>query len=171
MITVRDATEQDAAALMEIYNHAVLHTTAIWNEACVDVPNRITWLQDRQKAGFPVLVACQDDGAVVGYASFGPWRAFEGYRHTVEHSVYVHPGYQRQGVGHILLEALIAAARISALHVMVAGIEAGNIPSIILHKKLGFEQTGVMKEVGTKFGRWLDLTFMTLKLNTNQPSR
>ncbi|MGO3518290.1 MAG: GNAT family N-acetyltransferase [Acetobacter cibinongensis] len=169
MITVRDATEQDAAALMEIYNHAVLHTTAIWNEVCVDVPNRITWLRDRQKAGFPVLVASRGDGTVVGYASFGPWRAFEGYRHTVEHSVYVHPTYQRQGIGHILLEALIAAARTKALHVMVAAIEAENTPSIVLHKKLGFEQTGVMKEVGTKFGRWLDLTFMTLALNADQP--
>lgn len=164
MITLRDATEQDAAALAEIYNYAVQHTTAIWNESCVDAPNRAAWVLARQEAGFPVLVAVSAQKGVVGYASYGPWRLFDGYRYTVEHSVYVKPTCHKQGVGCALMHALIERARAAGLHVMVAGIEAGNVASRQLHSKLGFEEAGVMKEVGTKFGRWLDLSFMTLKL-------
>ncbi|MCP1196749.1 GNAT family N-acetyltransferase [Acetobacter senegalensis] len=162
---VRNATEQDAPAIAHIYNHNVQFSTAIWNERVVDGPDRERWIRERQVAGYPVLVAQDKAGKVVGYASFGPWRAFDGYRHTVEHSVYVDPDHQRKGVGRLLLEALIDRAKADGLHVMVAGIEAGNEGSIALHKTLGFEETGVMKEVGAKFGRWLDLAFLCLKLD------
>lgn len=165
MITLRDATPSDGQALAEIYNYAVQHTTAIWNETCVDAQNRAVWVQARQDAGFPVLVALSAQGVVVGYASYGPWRLFEGYRYTVEHSVYVHAQCQRQGIGLVLMRALIECAKAAQLHVMVAGIEASNQASHQLHTKLGFEEAGVMKEVGTKFGQWLDLSFMTLRLD------
>lgn len=164
MIIVRDATAQDAQALAEIYNYAVQHTTAIWNETCVDVQNRAQWISERQKAGFPVLVACAAQGVVVGYASYGPWRLFEGYRYTVEHSVYVRADCQKRGIGRVLMQALIERAKAAGLHVMVAGIEAENAPSCRLHTQLGFVQAGTMRQVGTKFGRWLDLSFMTLNL-------
>ncbi|WP_306789678.1 GNAT family N-acetyltransferase [Acetobacter sp. P5B1] len=165
MMMLRDACPADIPQITSIYNHAVLHTTAIWNETVVDEANRLAWLQERQKAGYPVLVAVSQDGAVTGYATFGPWRAFDGYRHTVEHSVYVHPEAQRQGVGLTLMKALIEHARTQGKHVMVAGIDAENTGSVALHQQLGFEATGVMKEVGCKFGRWLDLTFFCLKLD------
>lgn len=163
---LRDAWPADIPRITSIYNHAVLHTTAIWNETVVDEANRLAWLRERQQAGYPVLVAVSAAGEVAGYATFGPWRAFDGYRHTVEHSVYVHPQAQRQGVGLTLMKALIEQARAQGKHVMVAGIDAQNTGSVALHQQLGFEATGVMKEVGCKFGRWLDLTFFCLTLDT-----
>ncbi|OUJ05528.1 GNAT family N-acetyltransferase [Acetobacter malorum] len=162
---LRDAWPADIPRITSIYNHAVLHTTAIWNETVVDEANRLAWLRERQQAGYPVLVAVSAAGEVAGYATFGPWRAFDGYRHTVEHSVYVHPDAQRQGVGLTLMKALIEQARAQGKHVMVAGIDAQNTGSVALHQQLGFEATGVMKEVGCKFGRWLDLTFFCLTLD------
>lgn len=165
---IRDAIPADAEGIMTIYNDAVARTTAIWNEVLVDAANRRQWIADRQASGFPVLTAVDDEDRVLGYASFGPWRAFDGYRHTVEHSVYVHADQRGRGVGQALMLALMARARAQGKHVMVAAIEAGNTGSIALHRKLGFEQTGLMPEVGTKFGRWLDLVFLQLHLD-NQP--
>jgi len=150
---------------MAIYNDAVLNTTSIWNETAVDATNRVAWLTDRQRVGYPVLVCVDESGAVLGYASFGDWRAFDGYRHTVEHSVYVSKACRGTGIGKALMTALIARARALGKHVMVAGIEAGNEASIRMHLKLGFEQVGLLTEVGTKFGRWLDLAFLQLTLD------
>jgi L-amino acid N-acyltransferase YncA len=160
---VRDATEADLAEIRAIYNHAVEHTTAIWNETVVDLDNRIEWFRMRQARGFPVLVA-DKDGRVAGYASYGDWRAFEGFRHTVEHSVYVEKDHQGAGIGRQLMTALIERAGQNGIHVMIAGIEAGNTASIALLEKLGFRNGGTFREVGTKFGRWLDLTFMELRV-------
>jgi len=161
---IRHACKEDCAAIGEIYNHAVLHTAAIWNDATVDTDNRIAWFEARQLAGYPVLVSVENE-VVTGYASFGDWRAFDGFRHTVELSVYVRPGHQGKGIGRALMKALIAEARHIGKHVMVAGIEAQNSASIHLHETLGFVTTGQMPQVGTKFGRWLDLTFMQLQLD------
>jgi len=146
--------------ILAIYNHAVAHTTAIWNDTLVDLPNRAAWLAERQRQSYPVLVALDDDGCVAGYASFGDWRAWDGYRHTVEHSVYVHPDHRRRGIARALMQALMPRAAGLGKHVMVAGIESGNTASIALHRELGFEPAGHLREVGTKFGRWLDLSFM-----------
>ena len=127
--------------------------------------NRAAWLAERRRLGYPVLVAVDDADAVSGYASFGDWRAFDGYRHTVEHSVYVHNARRGGGIGTALMAELIERARALGKHVMVAGIETGNTGSIKLHEKLGFSRVGQLPEVGTKFGNWLDLTFMLLKLD------
>ncbi|MFD1797251.1 N-acetyltransferase [Paracoccus aurantiacus] len=161
---IRDATEADLPEITAIYNQAVNETTAIWNERETDLANRAAWLADRHRAGYPVLVASRD-GTVLGYASFGDWRAFDGYRHTVEHSVYVRTDCQGGGIGKALMLALLDRARGLGKHVMVAGIEAGNTASIRLHEKLGFRQTGLLPQVGTKFGRWLDLAFLQLMLD------
>lgn len=166
---IRNAAEADLRAICDIYNDAVANTTAIWNETLVDIANRAAWLKSRNAAGFPVLVALSDADEVVGYASFGEWRAFDGYRHTVEHSVYVRRDQRGAGIGRALMLALIERAEALGKHVMVAGIESGNHASIRLHERLGFEQTGHLREVGTKFGRWLDLTFMQLILRTGSP--
>jgi phosphinothricin acetyltransferase len=167
---IRNATITDSAGIAAIYNDAVLNTTAIWNELSVDEANRAVWMAERQVAGFPVLVASNEAGEVVGYASFGDWRAWDGYRHTVEHSVYVRQDSRGGGVGKTLLIALIEHARAMGKHVMVAGIESGNQASVQLHINLGFEMVGRMSEVGAKFGKWLDLTFLQLKLDdSNAP--
>lgn len=162
---VRDALPADLPAIRDIYNDAVLNTTAIWNEQAVDLGNRQAWFNARQAQGYPVLVVVDTKANVLGYASFGDWRPFDGFRHTVEHSVYVHSDQRGNGLGPLLMSALIERARACDKHVMVAAIESGNMTSIRLHERVGFVITGQMPEVGTKFGRWLDLTFMQLNLN------
>lgn len=161
---IRNARPADAAAIAAIYNDAVLNSTAIWNDVTVDADNRAQWIADRQAQGFPVLVAC-DGAEVLGYASFGPFRAFDGYKLTVEHSVYVDATRRGGGIGRALLQALIERARADGFHVMVAAVEAGNTGSIRLHEALGFERTGFMPQVGQKFGRWLDLAMLQLRLD------
>lgn len=184
-----DALPVHAPGIAAIYNNAVAHTTAVWNEQLVDADNRAAWLADRQAAGFPVLVAVGSaDGAgsadgdgtsgaadgpagtceVLGYATYGPWRAFDGYRHTVEHSVYVRGDQRGRGLGRTLMEALLQRAATQGIHVMVAGIEAGNTGSLILHEKLGFEKVGHLPQVGTKFGQWLDLVFLQKTLDQRE---
>lgn len=159
MPVIRSATEADLPAILAIYNHAVAHTTAIWNETLVDLENRRAWMRERQGRGFPVLVA-DDSGRAVGYASFGDFRPFEGYRITCEHSVYVAEGARRRGLGTALVEALIKEARKLGKQSMVGGIDAANTDSIALHAKLGFVEVARMPGVGTKFGRKLDLVLM-----------
>ncbi|WP_411035134.1 GNAT family N-acetyltransferase [Shinella sp. BYT-45] len=162
-ITIRDAMEADLPAIMDIYNDAVANTTAIWNEAVVDLDDRRRWFSARRERGFPILVALRGR-QVIGYASYGDWRNFDGYRHTVEHSVYVRSDVRGSGVGKRLLKALIDRASFNGVHVMIAGIEAENAASIRLHETLGFRVVGRFSEVGIKFGRWLDLTCMELKV-------
>ncbi|GMA27492.1 GNAT family N-acetyltransferase [Arenivirga flava] len=161
---IQDADEAHLGGIAAIYNDAVLHSTAIWNERTVDAADRAIWLADRTAAGFPVLVAL-DEHDVVGYASYGPWRAFDGFRHTVEHSVYVRGDQRGKGVGRALMKALIGRARTSGVHVMVAAVERGNVGSIRLHEQFGFTHAGVVEQVGAKFGRWLDLAFLQLVLD------
>jgi L-amino acid N-acyltransferase YncA len=163
-MTVRDATESDLPAILDIYNDAVLNTLAIWNENPVDLANRRQWMKDRQGNGYPILVATRDS-EILGYASFGDFRPFDGYRFTVEHSLYVHPRHRRQGIGRALMLPLIERARQLGKQVMVGAIEGGNEASIQLHLKLGFEKSGQMREVGFKFDRWLDLVFVQKALN------
>ena len=162
---IRPATAADIPAITAIYNHAVRHTLAIWNEAEVSTAERQAWWQARQAAGYPVLVTADETAAILGYAGFGDWRAFAGFRHTAEHSVYVHPEHQGRGVGKALLQALVVEARACGKHVLVGGIESGNQGSIALHQSLGFVCSGNMPQVGCKFGRWLDLQWWQLQLD------
>lgn len=162
-IQLRDATVEDLPGIMDIYNDAVLNTTAIWNEIVVDLDNRKEWFKARKDRGFPVIVAVMD-GQVTGYASYGDWRAFDGYRHTREHSIYVHKNARGLGLGKQLMQALIDHARSNDVHVLIGAIESENLASIRLHEAMGFRIAGRFSEVGTKFGRWLDLTCMELKL-------
>ena len=162
-VIVRPAVIADLPAILAIYNDAVVNTTAIWNDAEVDLANRQAWLEARQKQGYPVL-AGEEDSAVVGYGSFGDFRAFDGYRFSVEHSVYVAEGARRRGVASALIDALVERARELGKHVIIGGIAGDNLASIALHAKLGFTETGRMPEVGFKFGRWLDLVFLQKRL-------
>ncbi len=158
-LLIRHATEADLPALLAIYNDAVENTLAIWNETLVDQENRREWLKARSRDGFPVLVA-ERDSAVLGYASYGTFRPFEGFRHSSELSVYVASHARGAGIGRALLAGLVDEARERKVHVLVAGIEAGNTASIALHRSQGFEDCGTLKQVGRKFDQWLDLTFM-----------
>jgi L-amino acid N-acyltransferase YncA len=161
---IRAATEHDLDAILAIYNAAIVETAAIWLDDTVDRANRELWFATQKANDLPVIVA-DIDGVVVGYASFAPWQSKWGYRYTVENSVYVAAGHQGAGIGRSLLTQLIELARNAGIHMMIADIEAGNAPSIGLHESLGFTQTGLIREVGTKFGRWLDLAILQLTLD------
>ena len=156
---IRPAEEADLPTILAIYNDAVAHTTAIWNEAASDLEGRRLWWRERLDQGFPVLVA-QLDGHCAGYATYGPFRANSGYRHSRELSIYVHRDWRRRGLASTLLQALEDHARAHDVHVLIGGIEAGNEASLKLHARHGFAQTGRLPGVGRKFGRWLDLVFM-----------
>lgn len=163
---VRDALVEDAAGILPIYNFAALETTAVWTDGGSDLDGRAAWLEARRAQGFPVLV-CESAGEIIGFASFGDFRPWPGYRHTVENSVYVDPSRHRQGVGRALMETLIQRARAMGKHAMIAGIEAGNTASIALHARAGFSEVARMPQVGAKFGRWLDLVLMQIVLDDN----
>ncbi|QIO31186.1 GNAT family N-acetyltransferase [Bradyrhizobium sp. 1(2017)] len=162
-LIVRDATLEDAEEILAIYNYAAINTTAVWTDGPADLDSRRAWIRARQEAGYPVLVATKGRD-VVGFASFGDFRPFPGYRHTVENSVYVDERHHRLGIGRGLLAALIDRANAMNKHAMIAGIDAANAGSIGLHGSLGFVEVARMPEVGCKFGRWLDLVFMQKRL-------
>jgi len=166
---VRDATEADLPAILGIINEATLNTTAVWGIAPTTLEARHAWWRDRIDAGFPVLVAVED-GNVLGFASYGSFRPWEGYKHTVEHSVYVDASARGKGVGRVLLAALIDHATAAGKHVMVAGIDASNAVSIRLHEAQGFVGVGTLTQVGRKFDRWLDLLFMQRMLSSGEPA-
>ncbi|MEU9021824.1 N-acetyltransferase family protein [Actinomadura sp. NPDC048394] len=161
-ITVRPGRAEDAESVRAIRNDAIEHTTSIWTTVKQTPEEAAAWWGELlgRRAAFVADAA----GEVLGYASWSQWRPKEGYRFTVENSVYVLPGHRGKGIGGRLMRALIAAARESGAHVMLADIEAENSASIALHAGLGFETAGTLREVGTKFGRRLDLTIMRLGL-------
>jgi phosphinothricin acetyltransferase len=160
---IRPAVDADLDAILAIHNEAIANSTAIWTDESETRRDREKWLAARAAAGDSVLVAVQND-EVAGYAAFAQWREKFGYRHTVEDSVYVARPYQGRGIGRALLLELIEQARAAGRHVMLADIESGNAASIRLHESLGFVEAGRLREIGTKFDRWLDLTILQLDL-------
>lgn len=155
---IRDATEADLPGILAIYNQVIATSTAVYTETPSTLEDRQTWFAARRAANFPVVVA-EHDG-VLGFASFGDFRPWPGYALSVEHSVYVGDAARGRGVGTALLRRLIEHARARGKHVMIGGIDAANAASIALHRKLGFTEAGVLREVARKFGGWLDLLFM-----------
>lgn len=155
---IRPATEADLPAITAIFNDVIATSTAIYADDPLTLEDRAAWFAQRRAAGYPVLVA--DDGAVAGVASFGDFRAWPGFRHTVEHSVHTRADARGRGLGSALMGALFEPARALGKHVMIAGIDAANEGSIRMHERLGFQRGAVLREVGRKFGRWLDLELM-----------
>lgn len=162
---IRSATEADVPGILDIYNDAILHTTAVYNYVPHTLDMRLAWFRERQQQGFPVLVA-DIDGIIAGYSSLGHFRAFAAYKYTAESSVYVHTDYRGRGLAKALMQPLIEAAQAIDLHAIVAGIDAENTASIKLHEQLGFVEVAHFKQVGYKFDQWLDLLFLQLLLPT-----
>lgn len=157
---IRPATTDDLPGILDIYNDIVATSTAVFSHAQATLTDRQTWLNGRQQAGYPVLVA-ERDGAVAGFSSFGEFRgAWHGYRYSVEHSVHVRRDCRGQGLGGQLVTALFAPALAMGKHVMIGGIDAANDASLRMHERLGFERVAHFREVGRKFDRWLDLVFV-----------
>ena len=156
---IRPAVDADLSGILAIYNDVIATSTAVYTDDPVCIEERRSWLAGRLEQGYPVLVS-HEAGSVVGFASFGDFRAWPGYGRTVEHSVHVRQDRRGSGVGRSLVEALIPLAAAMGKHVMIAGVDAANTSSIRFHKHLGFEQVAHFREVGRKFDRWLDLVFL-----------
>lgn len=163
-VTLRAANAADLSAIVEIYNEAGIGTTASYDLEPVDLADRQAWFERLRGRGFPVVVAEGDDG-VVAYGCYGPFRDKAGYAHTVEHSVYVAGGHRASGAGRLVMEELIRLAREDDVHVLVGILDADNEASRRFHLKLGCTESARLPQVGRKFGRWLDVSFMTLTLS------
>ncbi|MGZ4452810.1 MAG: N-acetyltransferase family protein [Nocardioides sp.] len=161
--TIRLAVAEDVEAVRAIRNAAIRDTTALWTGVELTPEAAQEWLQEHLERD--AMLVAEIDGVVVGYAGYGTWRVKEGYRYTVDDSIYLSPQAQGRGIGRALLEQLIVLARDAGKRVMIADIEAGNTGSIVLHERLGFEKVGTIRQVGTKFDRWLDLTILSLDLS------
>ena len=157
--TISAAARAQLPEIRDIYNEVIRNSTAVFSDVEVTLEDREAWFDAKRTAGFPVLVAVEPAG-VVGFGTFGEFRTWPGYRYSVEHSVHVRADCRGRGVGRALVQALLQEAARMQKHVMIAGIDAQNVTSVALHEKLGFRVAGELKEVGFKFGRWLDLKLM-----------
>ena len=162
-VSVRDARAEDVPSIRAIFNDVLETSTAIYMEEPVTLDNRMAWWRGRVEAGFPVLVA-EDHSGIVGFGSFGDFRAPYAYRFTVEHSVHVRADSRGRGVGGTLVKELIQRATALGKHVMIAGVDAENSASLRFHERLGFERVAHFRQVGFKFNRWLDLVFLQRNL-------
>jgi L-amino acid N-acyltransferase len=159
-VTIRPATVADAGAIMEIYNREVTQTTATFDLVPRSLEQQQAWITDRSGA-FAAIVAVDDESRrVVGFAALSPYKERAAYRTTVEDSIYVHQDVGGRGIGTALLNRLLAVARESGFHAVIARIEAGGDASRALHARCGFELVGIEREVGRKFNRWLSVAVM-----------
>jgi len=162
--TIRSAAENDLGDILRVYNQAIEKTTAVFEYRPHTLEMRREWFKAKQAASLPVLVAVES-GAVLGFASYGPFRAWPAYKYSVELSVYVDESARGRGIGSELVRGVLATARERDLHVVMAGITADNAVSLRLHEKLGFVEVAHIREVGYKFGRWLDLKLLQIVLD------
>ena len=161
MLSVRAATESDLPGILAIYNEVIATSTAVYALEPATLDERQAWFTSRSARGFPIVVATDSGGDVLGFASFADWRgSWPGYRYTVEHSVHVRSDARGRGIGRTLVESLFPLALGLGKHVMIGSIDAANDASIRFHEHLGFQRVAHFREVGHKFGRWLDLVFM-----------
>jgi L-amino acid N-acyltransferase len=158
-ITLGDATPQDLPQILAIYNEVIRNSTAVYSETELSAERGDAWFAAKAGHGFPFIVA-RDPTGVVGFGTFGDFRAWPCYLYSVEHSIHVRSDRRGHGVGRALLQDLVERAKVQQKHVMIAGIDADNAASLHLHTSLGFAVAGHFREVGFKFGRWLDLVFM-----------
>jgi L-amino acid N-acyltransferase YncA len=155
-------------AILEILNDAIVSSTALYDYEPRKLASMTGWFAAKQTGGFPVWGALDAAGRLLGFASYGSFRAWPAYKYSVEHSVYVAGSARGRGVGKALMQRLIQSAIEQQLHAIIGGIDAANAESVAFHEKLGFVHAGTVKEAGFKFGRWLDLAFYQLLLPTPQ---
>jgi len=168
MITVRQATENDLPQILAIYNEIIANTTAVYYYEPHTLEMRKQWFAERKQQGFPVFVA-EEDGMILGMSAIGPFRIPTAYRFTVENTVHVAAAARGRGIGKLLMPPVIEAAGDLNMHAIIAGIDATNEVSLRLHKSFGFEEVAHFKEVGYKFGKWLDLKFLELVITPSAP--
>lgn len=157
---IRKAQESDVPAITAIYNEAVIGSTATFDLEPVSVEERLVWFS-KYGGRYPLIAAeAKASGEVIGWGCLSPYSEKDGYRFTAEHSIYVSPQYQNQGVGKALLQELLNLAQQHGFHSLIARISSENTASLNLHLGFGFVQAGVLREVGYKFDRWIDIVLM-----------
>jgi len=160
MLMVRKAALKDLAAITDIYNQAILNTTASFDTNIKTPGEQKAWF-DKHSAKYPILVALEDR-KIVGWASMSAWSDRLAYADTAEVSLYVREGYRGKGAGRKLSDAILKAGKAAGLHTAIARIAGDNDISIKLAESLGFKHIGVMREVGNKFGKLLDVYLMQI---------
>jgi L-amino acid N-acyltransferase YncA len=159
---IRFAQEDDLKGILDIYNDAILNTTAVYDYKPHTLESRREWFEQKRRSNLPVLV--YDDGEIAGFATYGPFRAWPAYKYTIEHSVYVHRLKRNRGIGKALLQELIRLANENEYATIIGAVDSQNTASIRLHEALGFTLCGTIRKAGFKFGRWLDLNLYQLHL-------
>jgi phosphinothricin acetyltransferase len=160
-MNIRRAERTDVPAMREIFNEVLRNSNSIYREDEVTLKERYEWFDEKVSHDFPIFGAYLD-GNLIGYAGYGSWRAAQGYRKTVELTIYVDSKYRGSGIGSKLMQTIIDQARVDGYHIMVGAIDSENISSIDFHKRFGFIETARMPEVALKNGQWLNLVFMQL---------
>ncbi len=160
------SVERHAPAILEIFNEAIVNSTALYDYQPRSEQSMQAWFETKRRGNFPVLGLEDRDGTLLAFGSYGTFRAWPAYKYTVEHSIYVHQDHRGRGLGGVVMRALIEAARQRDVHALIGAIDAANSASIALHERLGFRHVGILPQVGFKFGRWLDLALYQLLLDT-----
>lgn len=163
MIRVRDAVPEDVSQLLAIYNEAVRSSTATFDLEEQTLEERLEWFSTFGEK-YPLIVA-ETEQEIIGYCSLSPFNKKPAYKHTVELSIYLSPSHRGEGVGSLLMQKIIERAQQLGVHSIISLITAGNTPSIKLHQKFGFQFAGKLREVGYKFGEWLDVEYYQLLVN------
>lgn len=164
LIDCHEATH--AKAILDILNEAIINSTALYDYLPRSEESMKNWFAVKRENGFPVIGIVDETNKLLGFASWGTFRAFPAYKYTVEHSIYIHHEHRGGGLSKILMQELIKRAQEADLHVLIGCVDATNQASIGLHEKMGFIHAGTFKQVGFKFGQWLDAAFYQLNLNT-----
>jgi L-amino acid N-acyltransferase YncA len=166
-MTLIDCTEaRHARAILDIFNEAIVSSTALYDYKPRPPESMVAWFATKRSNGFPVIGLEDEAGTLLGFASYGTFRAWPAYKYSVEHSIYVHKDHRGKGLGRTLLGAIVEAAQARNVHTLIGGIDATNAGSIALHESLGFTHAGTIRQAGFKFGRWLDLAFYQRILDT-----
>jgi len=165
-MTIVECDRSRAAEILAILNEAIENSTALYDYRPRPLAAMDAWFDAKEQGRYPVIGAIDDTGRLLGFASYGQFRAWPAYKYSVEHSIYIHKDHRGKGLGLLLMQQLIEAARQQNYHVMIGGLDATNAGSIALHNKLGFVHAGTIRDAGFKFGRWLDLAFYQLILST-----
>jgi L-amino acid N-acyltransferase len=158
--------DADKKQILDIINHAILHTTALYDYDPRGIESMEAWFDTKRRGGFPVVGLFDSDRRLLGFGTYGTFRNWPAYKYSVEHSIYIKDGERGKGHGKRILESLVERAEAQGYHTLIAGIDSENTVSIRLHEKMGFNQSGTIRQAGYKFGRWLDLVFMQKILST-----
>lgn len=163
---VRCNLDEHGQAILDLFNDAILNSTALYDYKPRDLSSMKTWFETKAAGNFPVIGLTDESGELVAFGSFGTFRSWPAYKYTAEHAIYVHKDFRGQGLADLLIVELVESAKSRNLHALIGAIDSTNQASISLHEKHGFKLVGTLPEVGFKFGRWLDVAFYQLLLST-----